>query len=49
MRVRITYKVRSGEVREKTLLRNSVLEAEKFFKWRYGHKVISVKVVEWPE
>jgi len=49
MRVRIKYKTRAGEVREKTLIRNSASEAEKFFKWRYGHTVITTRVVLCPK
>ena len=43
MVVTITYKIKSGEVRSKGFIRDTVKEALKFFNWRYGHEILSVK------
>lgn len=41
MKVNITYQVKSGEVRQKWFIKDSIAEALQFFKWRYGHTVVS--------
>jgi hypothetical protein len=42
MVVKITYKIQSGKVRTKVLVVDSVKNALNYFKFRYGHEVISV-------
>jgi hypothetical protein len=42
MVVKITYKIQSGEVRTKVLVMDSAKKALNYFKFRYGHKVVSV-------
>lgn len=43
MVVTITYKLKNGTVRKKGFIRDTLKEALAFFKWRYGHEIISVK------
>lgn len=43
MVVTITYKTSTGKVRSKGFIRDTVDVALKFFNWRYGHEIISVK------
>jgi hypothetical protein len=45
MQIKITYKVKSGEVRSRSFIKLSVREALKFFEWRYGHEVIKHEVI----
>jgi hypothetical protein len=42
MKIKITYQVNSGEIREKVVIRDTVAAALRWFKWRYGHDVIAV-------
>ncbi len=39
----ITYKTSTGKVRTKGFIRDTVDVALKFFNWRCGHEIISVK------
>ena len=45
MQIKITYKVKSGQVRARSFIKLSVDEALKFFAWRYGHEIIKTEVV----
>lgn len=43
MVVTFTYRIKSGEIRKKSFIRDTVAEAKKFFAWRYGHPVILIR------
>lgn len=43
MVVTITYKTKTGKIRSKGFIRDTVDEVLKFFNWRYGHEIISIK------
>jgi hypothetical protein len=45
MQIKITYRVKTGEVRSRSFIKLSVDEALKFFEWRYGHEVLKHEVI----
>lgn len=43
--VKITYRTKQNQVRCYTVVRDSIKEALRYFKFRYGHKVLNVETV----
>jgi hypothetical protein len=44
MRVEIKYETsKTKEIKIKVFIRDSMEEAERFFNWRYGHKILSIR------
>jgi hypothetical protein len=41
----ISYKIKSGEVRRKSFIRDcTAAEMKKFFAWRYGHPILVMRI-----